>query len=160
MKTASTAVAKMKALHAKYAAAKADSEIKPIPLEKPAREKRAEAREAKKEARSLTYEEVIEKCFPQKLTFPSDELMYGCLALAGESGEVIEKVKKIARDKDGVISPADHTAILKELSDVLWAVTTCARALGSNLAEVIAVGKQKMEGRIARGTLQGSGDDR
>lgn len=127
--------------------------------------RRYEALEAKAAAeaarrKSMTYEEVIDTCFPKDLTFLDDRIMYGCLALSGETGEVVEKVKKIIRDKKGHISPDDHVAIIKELGDVLWAVTAIATGLGSNLAEVLAVSKQKFLDRLERGTLQGEGDDR
>ena len=48
------------------------------------------------------------------------KVLYPALGLAGEAGEVCEKIKKIYRDKDGDMSSDDRLAIRKELGDVLW----------------------------------------
>ena len=63
-------------------------------------------------------------------------LMAQILGLSGESGEVMEKFKKILRDKNGEISENDRDAIIKELGDVLWYVNSIAHLLGCNLEEV------------------------
>lgn len=82
------------------------------------------------------------------------------LGLAGESGEVAEKFKKIIRDHGGVITP-DHTVgIVKELGDVLWYVSAIADYLGVSLEEVASENLRKVLSRKARGQSRGSGDDR
>ena len=63
-------------------------------------------------------------------------LMAQILGLSGESGEVMEKFKKILRDKNGEISENDRGAIIKELGDVLWYVNSIAHLLGCSLEEV------------------------
>lgn len=45
--------------------------------------------------------------------------VYPTLGLAGEAGEVAEKIKKVIRDRDGVIDEAKKAEIAKELGDVL-----------------------------------------
>ena len=82
------------------------------------------------------------------------------LGLGGESGEVLEKFKKILRDKQGRISGSDRTAIVKELGDVLWYVNAIAHLVGSDLEEVARLNNEKLASRQYRGQLQGSGDDR
>ena len=54
--------------------------------------------------------------FPEKET----AFIYASLALAGETGEVAEKIKKIWRDKNKQVSSEDKEEIKKELGDVLW----------------------------------------
>lgn len=147
----SAAVSYVKKLHEDYAR-------KTAAAEKAEAEKKAAERALANN--TMPYEQLVDLCFPDNVEFPDNRIIYGCLALAGESGEVIEKVKKLSRDNNGVISAYDHTAIIKELGDVLWAVTAIANGLGSNLAEVLAVSRQKFLGRMERGTLHGSGDDR
>lgn len=88
------------------------------------------------------------------------KLMAQVLGLGGESGEVLEKFKKILRDKQGRISGSDRTAIVKELGDVLWYVNAIAHLVGSDLEEVARLNNEKLASRQYRGQLQGSGDDR
>ncbi|EKF51261.1 nucleoside triphosphate pyrophosphohydrolase family protein [Lactococcus garvieae] len=82
------------------------------------------------------------------------------LGLAGESGEVADKIKKIIRDQDGMIRAEDKKALEKELGDVLWHIATCARYLGLDLEDIAQANIAKLESRKARGMIAGSGDER
>ena len=82
------------------------------------------------------------------------------LGLTGEAGEIADKIKKILRDKGGVISDDDRAAVVKELGDTLWYVASIARYLGVPLSEVASVNLDKLEGRVRRGTMHGEGDER
>ena len=86
--------------------------------------------------------------------------IYPTLGLAGEAGEVAEKVKKVLRDNDGVFSPEAILAIQKELGDVLWYVARLAAELGLDMADVAAVNLEKLADRQQRHVLGGSGDER
>lgn len=84
------------------------------------------------------------------------ENLFVCTAgLAGETGEVCEKLKKWVRD-----GTFDQALIVKELGDVLYYLTTISRLIGSNLTAVVESNEQKIKGRIDRGTQRGSGDGR
>ena len=48
-----------------------------------------------------------------------DNLYYPALGLAGEAGEVCEKIKKIMRDQKGFITQENEDELVKELGDVL-----------------------------------------
>ena len=89
-----------------------------------------------------------------------DNLYYPALGLAGEAGEVCEKVKKIMRDKDGVLSEADALEISKELGDVLWYLSALACEINVALSTVAEDNIDKLHSRKERGMLQGSGDNR
>lgn len=87
-------------------------------------------------------------------------IVYPALGLAGEAGEVAEKVKKMLRDDGGVMTDARKDALIKETSDVLWYVANMAADLGVPLSEVAAVNLAKLADRKARGVLKGEGDER
>lgn len=82
------------------------------------------------------------------------------LGLVGEAGETADKIKKILRDKDGVIDEHDKIEITKELGDVLWYVANIARYLGVPLEEVAKMNLEKLESRNKRNLLHGEGDNR
>lgn len=82
------------------------------------------------------------------------------LGLVGEAGETADKIKKILRDKEGVISEMDKTEVAKELGDVLWYVANIARYMGVSLEEVAEMNLEKLEGRKQRNLLHGEGDNR
>ncbi|MDA3837487.1 MAG: nucleoside triphosphate pyrophosphohydrolase family protein [Candidatus Delongbacteria bacterium] len=86
--------------------------------------------------------------------------IYPTLGLAGESGEVSEKIKKVIRDKKGVVNNEDRLAIEKELGDVLWYLSQLATELDIDLENVAKKNIDKLQSRLKRGTLSGSGDDR
>lgn len=87
-------------------------------------------------------------------------LMAFVLGLGGESGEVLEKVKKIVRDKNGELDHTDKEEIIKELGDVLWYIAVIADQLGYGLQAVADLNTAKLISRKNRDVLGGSGDNR
>lgn len=85
-------------------------------------------------------------------------ILYPTLGLAGEAGEVAEKVKKIIRDNKSIIDEKENVA--KELGDVLWYVAAVARDIGYSLEAIAEMNIEKLESRKERGVLQGNGDNR
>lgn len=86
--------------------------------------------------------------------------VYPTLGLAGESGEVAEKIKKVLRDRQGRIDDETRAAVEKELGDVLWYVAQLATELGLDLGGVAEKNLAKLASRKERGMLGGSGDGR
>ena len=89
-----------------------------------------------------------------------NNFFYPTLGLAGESGEVAEKVKKVHRDKNNIFGDDDKKEIAKELGDVLWYAAQLATELGISLDEVAEKNIEKLFSRKDRGVLHGSGDNR
>ena len=87
-------------------------------------------------------------------------LMYLCMGIAGEAGEVIEKMKKVVRNDKGVVSEEKRQDIKKEIGDVLWYLSQLARALELSFGDIAASNIQKLADRAARGVIKSEGDTR
>ncbi len=81
------------------------------------------------------------------------------LGLAGESGEVCDKLKKIIRDDNGVFMTRDEN-VLNELGDVLWYITRLGSYFGYSINEIMIANYEKLLSRNVRGKIGGSGDKR
>lgn len=103
------------------------------------------------------YQDIIKKTaiYPKEIG-----IMYCTMGLCGETGEVAEKVKKLYRDNNGVITPDFKHAIKKELGDVVWYVTAMAEEFDLSLEEILEANYSKLIARRETNTLHGSGDDR
>lgn len=86
--------------------------------------------------------------------------MYYVLGVVGEAGELAEKVKKLYRDHDGILTEEQKILILKEIGDVLWYQSRLAEKLGSSLGEVAQMNIIKLKDRKKRKKLHGNGDER
>jgi NTP pyrophosphatase (non-canonical NTP hydrolase) len=86
--------------------------------------------------------------------------VYPTLGLVGESGEVAEKVKKIFRDKGGVVDDETRDVIKKELGDVLWYIAQIATEFGLSMDEIASTNIEKLYSRLERGVINGDGDNR
>ncbi len=89
-----------------------------------------------------------------------NNFIYPTLGLAGEAGEVAEKIKKVLRDNQGIVSEEKKTEITKELGDVLWYVANLSQELGISLEQVAEKNIEKLKSRQQRDELHGSGDNR
>ncbi len=87
-------------------------------------------------------------------------IVYPTMGLVNEAGEVAGKVKKIFRDREGVISDKDRQELKKELGDVLWYLTQICTELDLTLEEVAEANLVKLFSRLERGTIRGDGDER
>ena len=92
-----------------------------------------------------------------KTSIHGNDWLYYALGLVGETGEIAEKIKKAYRDNNGEI---DKELMMKELGDVLWYTCLLSEHLGFTLEEVAAANITKLEDRMRRGVLNGSGDKR
>jgi NTP pyrophosphatase (non-canonical NTP hydrolase) len=87
-------------------------------------------------------------------------IVYPTLGLANEVGEVAGKIKKIFRDRGGVITTEDREALKQELGDVLWYFTQICTELDLTLEEVAEANLAKLFSRLERDKIRGDGDNR
>ncbi len=85
---------------------------------------------------------------------------YPALGLSGEVGEVADKLKKVIRDNDGVLTDPVRDAVAKELGDAMWYLAVLAYELDYDLNTIAQNNLDKLASRQERGVLSGSGDNR
>ncbi len=92
-----------------------------------------------------------------------DNFIYPTLGLAGETGEVVEKVKKLVRggvEKLQDVPEDKKQEIAKELGDMLWYISQMATEFGMTLQSVAELNIKKLADRMSRGVVHSSGDVR
>jgi len=89
-----------------------------------------------------------------------NNIVYPTLGLCGESGEFAEKIKKMIRDDDGVMTDEKRVELIKEASDIMWYLSAVCKELGVSMGSVARTNLDKLHSRMKRGKLQGSGDER
>lgn len=96
--------------------------------------------------------------FPHQIPDRLAGVVYCALGLAGEAGEIANKVKKLLRDVD---TTDKRRAIAYECGDVMWYIPELLHELGEfRMEQVARENLEKLFGRKERGTLHGSGDVR
>lgn len=108
----------------------------------------------------MTLEEYQKEAQKTALYPEAYRLLYPTLGLAGEAGELANKVKKVLRDQGGSLTAEAQEALVAELGDVLWYVAQVATDLGVSLERVAQQNLDKLRSRQERGQLGGSGDNR
>ena len=112
----------------------------------------------------MTLDDYQAKARATAIYAPEVRVLYPTLKLAGEAGEVAEKLGKLMRDdgfRPGQALAADaRDAIIKELGDVLWYVANLAADLETSLDDVAMINLDKLASRKRRGAIHGSGDER
>jgi NTP pyrophosphatase (non-canonical NTP hydrolase) len=87
-------------------------------------------------------------------------VIYPTLGLTNEAGEVAGKIKKIFRDKNGVIGDTEREALQGELGDVLWYLAQVCTELDLSFDDVAEHNITKLFDRLERGKIGGDGDNR
>ena len=93
--------------------------------------------------------------------YPREQaIIYPTLGLAGEAGEVANKVKKIIRDGSDSKDEKLVSEIKAEIGDCLWYIAVLANDFDIKLSDIASANLEKLEKRKEKGTIHGSGDDR
>ena len=108
----------------------------------------------------MTFEEYQEAAKKTAIYPSTHRVLYPALGMAGEAGEVANKVKKLVRD--GLEKQPDdwRQQIASEIGDVLWYCAALAHDLNIPLAQIAAQNRDKLLARKEAGTIGGSGDKR
>lgn len=86
--------------------------------------------------------------------------VYPALGLVSEAGEVADKLKKVIRDNDSVLTDEIRDKVAKEVGDVMWYVAVLAYELDYSLEDIAQMNLDKLASRVQRGVIAGSGDNR
>ena len=110
--------------------------------------------------KGMNFEEYQEAAKETAIYPSTHRVLYPALGMAGEAGEVANKVKKLVRD--GLEKQPDdwRQQIASEIGDVLWYCAALAHDLNIPLAQIAAQNRDKLLARKEAGTIGGSGDKR
>lgn len=87
-----------------------------------------------------------------------EQVMYLAIGVAGEAGEVAEKVKKWVRN--GWTTTRIRAELRPELGDLLWYMTRLASHFDLSLVEIADANLRKLADRRERGVIASEGDHR
>jgi NTP pyrophosphatase (non-canonical NTP hydrolase) len=86
--------------------------------------------------------------------------LYYVLGIGGEGGELLEKVKKLFRDKNGIIDDEFKEAVMKEMGDIQWYMARLCDCFNISFENVFLTNIEKLQSRKDRNKLHGDGDNR
>jgi len=124
-------------------------------------ELRAEAEQFLKEKYSMSDFNSYQRNASSTAIYPDQhKIIYPALGLAGEAGEVANKVKKLIRDGPDKRPDDWREQIASEIVDVLWYCAALATDLNLTLGMIAGQNQAKLSARKNAGTIGGSGDKR
>jgi len=86
--------------------------------------------------------------------------LYYALGISGEAGEMTEKIKKLFRDKRGIIDDEFKMDLIKEIGDQMWYQARLLDQFDIPYEDVAKHNIAKLLDRLERNKLHGDGDDR
>ena len=93
--------------------------------------------------------------------YPRDAgIVYTTIGLANEAGECLGVVKKMMRDDNNVLTEEKRTKLIAEVGDVCWYLARVCTELGISMEDVFDLNVAKLEDRLSRSVIKGSGDNR
>jgi len=110
--------------------------------------------------KGMTFEEYSEAAAETAIYPKTHAILYPALGMAGEAGEVANKVKKIIRDGFDAQPETWREDLSSEIGDVLWYCAALAKDLNIPLSVIAAKNRDKLMARKKAGTIGGSGDKR
>ena len=86
--------------------------------------------------------------------------LYYALGISGEAGEMTEKIKKLFRDKQGVVDDEFKMHLIKEIGDILWYQARLLDQFDIGFSHVAEHNIEKLLSRLERNKVHGDGDER
>lgn len=108
----------------------------------------------------MTFTEYQKDAVDTAIYGQGNAITYPALGLGNEAGEVLGKIKKVLRDKNGVFDMDSKMQIAKEIGDTLWYIAALCRDLEIDMDVCAQMNIAKLRDRKERGVLQGNGDER
>jgi NTP pyrophosphatase (non-canonical NTP hydrolase) len=116
-------------------------------------------------SRIMTFNEYQDECAKTDVgTSAQDNLkpgwMYYVLGIGGETGELLEKIKKLFRDDYGEMTEERKKAVILEMGDMMWYMARLCSHLGVKFDQVALMNVDKLQSRKKREKIHGDGDIR
>ena len=108
----------------------------------------------------MNFKEYQEKAIKTAQYGAGSKITYPALGLGNEAGEVLGKIKKVYRDKEGKFTTDVCIEIGDEIGDTLWYMAALCEDLGISLEDVANNNLIKLADRKKRNVISGSGDKR
>ena len=86
--------------------------------------------------------------------------LYYALGISGEAGEMTEKIKKLFRDKNGIVDDEFKMHLVKEIGDQMWYQARLLDQFEIDYGDVAKHNIEKLLDRLERNTLHWEGDER
>lgn len=93
--------------------------------------------------------------FVKESTYTGGKYWYAALGLAGETGEVVDEIKKVVRDDNSVLSDERKDKLILEMGDVLWYLHRLALDLDVDIQDVMQRNVDKLTDRRKNGKKTG-----
>jgi len=77
----------------------------------------------------------------------TDNPLYAIACIAGEAGELVNKVKKVYRDQDGEFKPENVDEFIDEAGDILWYLVFACKMYKIHLHQIASFNIKKLEKR-------------
>jgi NTP pyrophosphatase (non-canonical NTP hydrolase) len=86
---------------------------------------------------------------------PNLKWIYPALGLSAETGELMNKLKKVIRDKNGDIDSEMMLDIKDEMGDILWYISELCNSLNLDLETIASMNLAKLAQRAMHNQIHG-----
>ena len=73
--------------------------------------------------------------------------LYYAMGISGEAGELMEKIKKLFRDKQGIVDSEFKQDVIKEMGDVQWYMARLCSVFDIEFETIFTTNVEKLQSR-------------